>query len=292
VSKTSASPSGPFVITGLSGSGKTVLSRSLEDVGYRCVDNIPLGMVIELFERCEHEVDRLAVVLDLRAEGFAAVFPEILKELSRRWPGLRLVFVEADFEALMQRFSVARRPHPLRGKALQHAIQEESESLQAVRRLADVVVDTTRMNPHELRRQAMSLAGVPEPGQLLSLEVESFSYLQAVPPTASLVFDVRFLPNPYFVDELRSLPGDDPTVIEWMTGFDEVSDAIRRIVDLVLYLVPRYGDEMKTNLTVAVGCTGGRHRSVYVASKISEAMAQSGYEVTLHHRDKDRWRYK
>lgn len=282
---------GPFVITGLSGSGKTVLSRSLEDVGYLCVDNIPLELVSELFSRASGNVDRLAVVLDVRAEGFTERFPPILQKLKADWPHLRLVFVEASPEVLLRRFSLARRPHPLRGRNLESAIREEYLSLEGVRRAADVVVDTTTLNPHELRRQALGLGGIDNLKSLLSLDVESFSYLHGVPPTASLVFDVRFLPNPYFVDELRELPGDDPAVERWMEQFPEVETSVGKIVSLTLDLLPRYGAELKTHLKISAGCTGGRHRSVYTACRIADAVEAAGYNVSLHHRDKDRWRY-
>jgi len=283
---------GPFVITGLSGSGKTVLSRSLEDIGYLCVDNIPLKLVSSLFATTEGDTDRLAVVLDVRAEGMAEKFPEVYQSLKNDHQDLRLVFVEADPEVLLRRYSVARRPHPMKDGAIETSIAAERTSLEAVRALSDLIVDTTNLSPHELRRQVLTLgAGDSEPPEVLSVEVESFSYLQGVPSTASVVLDVRFLPNPYFEQELRALSGDDAPVREWLNDQAEVGEAIRRFVDLALYLIPRYSDELKSHLTIAVGCTGGRHRSVYVADRVAEALRNAGREVALRHRDKDRWRY-
>lgn len=283
---------GPFVITGLSGSGKTVLSRSLEDTGYLCVDNIPLKLVSSLFASTEEDTDRLAVVLDVRARGMADTFPDVYQDLKGDYPDLRLVFVEADPEILLRRYSVARRPHPMKDGAIETSIAAERKSLEAVRELADLIVDTTNLSPHELRRQVLTLgAGDSEPPEVLSVEVESFSYLQGVPSTASVVLDVRFLPNPYFEQELRSLSGEDAPVREWLNEQAEVGEAIRRLVDLALYLIPRYGEELKSHLTIAVGCTGGRHRSVYVADRVAEALREAGREVALRHRDKDRWRY-
>jgi len=282
---------GPFVITGLSGAGKTVLSRSLEDIGYRCVDNIPLELVPDLFERFSAEADRLVVVLDMRTEGFAENFPAVHQQLVRRWTGLRLVFVEASPEVLLRRFSVARRPHPLRGLKLADAIAREALSLAAVRKAADLVIDSSELNPHELRRRALGLGGMEDPRELLTVDVESFSYLHGVPPVASLVFDVRFLPNPYFMHELRSLPGDHPDVKAWLDGIAEVNEALEQLTGLVLSLLPRYGAELKSHVTVAAGCTGGRHRSVYTAVRLADAIRQAGYTVSLNHRDKDRWRY-
>jgi len=281
---------GPFVITGLSGAGKTVLSRSLEDIGYLCVDNIPIQLVRSLFETTE-QPERLVVVLDVRATGMSQDFPGLFHHLKARFDGLRLVFVEASHEILQRRFSIARRPHPLRDRSIERAIADEHESLIAVRELADLIVDTTNLSPHDLRRQMLSLAAGEEVEPLELVEVQSFSYLQGVPPTASLVFDVRFLPNPYFEKSLRSLPGDDPRVRAWLDTHGEVTEAIGRLTDLIGYLLPRYRHELKSQLTIAVGCTGGRHRSVSVAERIAEYLRQGGHQVELRHRDKDRWRY-
>lgn len=281
---------GPFVITGLSGAGKTVLSRSLEDIGYLCVDNIPLQLVPQLFEITD-EAERLVVVLDVRATGMISDFPSVFHKLKSRWDGLRLVFVEASHEILRQRFSIARRPHPLRDRSIERAIADELTSLAEVRAIADLIVDTTNLSPHDLRRQVLALAGNEDVETLTLVEVQSFSYLQGVPPTASLVFDVRFLPNPYFEKSLRALPGDDPLVREWLGTHGEVHEAFTRVMDLITFLLPRYRSELKSQLTIAVGCTGGRHRSVYMAERIAELLRETGHHVEVRHRDKDRWRY-
>jgi len=283
--------SGPFVITGLSGSGKTVLSRSLEDLGYLCVDNIPLELVPELFATSDADLNRLVVVVDVRTRGLSEKFPEIFAGLSSQFEDLRTVFVEATPVVLMRRFSVARRPHPLRDRSIEQAIADERQSLQAVRASADLIIDTTQLTPHDLKRQILSLAGSTHESDAMIVTLQSFSYLQGVPTTASLVFDVRFLPNPYFEDDLRGLAGDDGDVVMWLEEHEEVTDAARRLKDLILYLLPRYGHELKAEVTVAMGCTGGRHRSVYMAERIGRAVKESGYEVVVHHRDKDRWRF-
>jgi UPF0042 nucleotide-binding protein len=283
--------SGPFVITGLSGAGKSVLSRSLEDIGYVCVDNIPLDLVPQLFDRTEGEMDRLVVVLDVRTRGMIQRFPGFFQELKRKIDTLRLIFVEASPQVLLRRFSVARRPHPLRDLSLEQAIIEERKALEGVRSLADIVFETTELSPHDLRRQVLAFAGGDGDGPKMTLEVQSFSYQQGVPATASLVFDVRFLPNPFFEEELRAFSGDDQPVADWLGGFGEVEDAVQRIMDLISYLLPRYAEELKTNLGIALGCTGGRHRSVYVANRVAQALKALGHEVVVHHRDKERWRY-
>jgi len=283
--------SGPFVITGLSGSGKSVLSRSLEDLGYLCVDNIPLELVPRLFETSDIDLERLVVVVDVRTRGLIEEFPRIFEELSAISPTLRVVFVEASPVVLMRRFSIARRPHPLRDRSLEEAIGDERESLLEVRDLADLIVDTTQLTPHDLKRQILSLAGSSTVEQRMTVTCQSFSYLQGVPTTASLVFDVRFMPNPYFEHALRSLSGDDKPVSDWFEERDEVSEAMGRLEDLILFLLPQYGNELKAEVTIATGCTGGRHRSVWAANRIADAVKNEGYNVVVHHRDKDRWRY-
>jgi RNase adapter protein RapZ len=282
---------GPFVITGLSGAGKTLLSRSLEDIGYICVDNIPLELVPLLFARTEEEKDRLVVVLDVRTRGMIQLFPEFFRELRGTYPGVRLVFVEASPEILLRRFSVARRPHPLRELTLERAITEERSALAEFRELADLIIDTTNLSPHDLRRQVQTLGGDDDGRSRLTIEVQSFSYMQGVPATASLVFDVRFLPNPFFVQELRALSGNDDAVKTWLDAYPEVEEAVSRIMDLVSFLLPRYVKEMKTHLGIALGCTGGKHRSVYAAERVARELAGAGHEVVVHHRDKERWRY-
>ncbi len=281
---------GPFILTGYSGSGKTVLSRGLEDIGFHCVDNVPLEVVEDVFRCLEDELDHVAVVLDVRTPGFSERFPEILARLRDVYPSLKLVFVEASLQILLHRYSISRRPHPIRSVSLRDAIRAECDSLIEIRALADIVIDSSQLEPLELRRQALALGGLIELRNLMVLEVESFSYLHGVPSDASLAFDVRFLPNPYYIPELRPLPGDHPKVVEWLESHEDVGAIVGRLSDLVLELVPRYASELKSRLTVAVGCTGGRHRSVYVASRIAERLESSGYTVALHHRDRDRWR--
>jgi UPF0042 nucleotide-binding protein len=273
MTKTKRVFAGPFVITGLSGAGKSVLSRSL------------------LFDRTEGEMGRLVVVLDVRTSGMIQLFPNFFRELKEKYGGLRLIFVEASPEVLLRRFSVARRPHPLRELSLEQAIAEERASLDEVRNLADIIFETTGLSPHDLRRQVLALAAGNGDSPPLTLEIQSFSYQQGVPATASLVFDVRFLPNPFFEEELRSLPGDDPKVIAWLGGFAEVNESVDRILNLISYLLPKYAEELKTHLGIAFGCTGGRHRSVYLADRVAQALKEKGHEVVVHHRDKDRWRY-
>jgi UPF0042 nucleotide-binding protein len=260
-------------------------------MGYVCVDNIPLDLVPLLFARTEDEMNRLVIVLDVRTRGMIQLFPKFFDDLKKDYDGVRLVFVEAAPEILLRRFSVARRPHPFRDLSLERAITEERSTLAEVREMADLIIDTTNLSPHDLRRQVLTLGGRETDQPPLTVEVQSFSYLQGVPATASLVFDVRFLPNPFFEPRLRTLAGDDEEVAAWLSGYEEVDEAVRRIMDLISYLLPRYAEEMKTHLGIALGCTGGRHRSVYVADRVARGLIDAGHEVVVHHRDKERWRY-
>ena len=282
---------GPFVVSGLSGAGKSVLSRSLEDLGYICVDNIPLGLLRPLFEGTENP-DRLVVVLDVRRRGLAAELPGILEGLRRDFPGLQLLFVEAGESVIQQRFSVVRRPHPFRGLGLLEAIRGEQRELEPLGRIADFRLDTSRLTPHQLRREILELVGFRDPASLMTVEFQSFSYLRGVPETASMVLDVRFLPNPFFHNELRELSGSDREVSEWLMEQDGVPDNVSRFSALISDLIPKYAAEMKTYLLIAFGCTGGRHRSVFMAESMSEYCHGAFPEMAIRilHRDRDQWR--
>ncbi len=282
---------GPFVISGLSGAGKSVLSRSLEDLGYTCIDNIPLDLLPPLFERAE-EPERLVVVLDVRAKGLALQLPGILEGLRRDFPGLQFLFVEAGESVLQQRFSVARRPHPFRGLPMIEAIRAENRELEPLRGLADFRLDTTRLTPHQLRREILEMVGFSDPSTLMTVEFQSFSYLRGVPETASMVFDVRFLPNPFFCPDLRELSGSDRKVSDWLIRQKGVPDHLSSFSTLIKGLIPEYAAEMKPYLLIAFGCTGGRHRSVFMAESMSEICRAEFPEIAIRtqHRDRDQWR--
>jgi len=282
---------GPFVVTGLSGAGKSVLSRSLEDLGYLCIDNIPLELLEALFERTETP-ERLVVVLDVRTSGLAARFPAILEKLRRGFPRLKLLFVEADQTILQQRFSVVRRPHPFRGLPLLEAIRGEERELEPLKQLADFRLDTSRLTPHQLRREILELAGVHDPSELMTVEFQSFSYLRGVPETASMVFDLRFLPNPFFEPGLRALSGSDPEVRDWLLAQEGVKENIALFSTLIRDLIPKYAAEMKTYLLIAFGCTGGRHRSVFTTEAVADDCRRAfpDMAVRMLHRDRDQWR--
>ncbi len=279
------------LITGLSGSGKSVVARCLEDLGYFTVDNLPLPLLRELLSRprelaCGHE--RIAVVADLRAPGFAADFPALIAELDGSGACIRptVLFLDANDEVLVRRFSETRRPHPL--AADQQAIdgiRRERELLAGVRPRADMVLDTSRWSIHETRDQiyrAFAAAGA-EPEMVITLT--SFGFKHGVPVDADLLFDVRFLANPYFEPELREQTGKDAPVLAYLDRQGDFGEVIARLADLLGFLLPRYRCENRSYLNVAIGCTGGRHRSVAVCERLRERLETAGWPARLNHRD-------
>jgi RNase adapter protein RapZ len=277
------------LITGLSGAGKSVVTRCFEDLGFRCVDNLPLGLIGPLFESFGHHAGgHWAVVVDVRTPGFTAAAPDLVASLKRRHPGLSVVFVEASNDAIVRRFSETRRPHPYRQIAIADAVLQERSDLEGVRALADDVIDTTGLTPHELRAEVASRFGTTENALPMLIRSESFGFRYGIPPDANLVLDVRFLPNPHFVAELRPLPGSDPRVRRWLEEHSEVEQAFVRFRDLIESLLPEYRKEQKSYLVIAFGCTGGRHRSVYLAERLAAHLVEKRWLVTVHHRDRDR----
>ncbi len=278
------------VLTGMSGAGKTLAIRAFEDMGYFCVDNLPVELIpvfADLCARSGREITRAALVVDVREGTFLEEFPAIYDAL-RRAEGrrTRLLFFEADDDALIRRFSETRRPHPLAGEGtLEEGIRRERELLAPLRDRADLIIDSSRFNVHQLRRYIQEHFALKPGASTLQISVVSFGYKHGVPAESDLVFDTRFLPNPFFVDELRGKTGLDVAVAAYLEAIDEYRDFERRITDLLAFLVPRYVREGKSYLTVAVGCTGGRHRSVALAEAVSAALRKQGYTVKTSHRD-------
>ncbi len=277
------------VITGLSGSGKTLAIRAFEDMGYFCVDNLPVALIPVFADLCARRPDlrRAALVVDVREGTFLKEFPAIFDGL-RRTPGRRgrLLFFEADDEALMRRFSETRRPHPLAsGGGLEDGIRREREMLQPLRDRADLIIDSSLFNVHELRRYIRDHFAPRGGAQPMGISIVSFGYKRGVPPESDLLFDTRFLPNPFFVDTLRGRSGLDREVIDYLEAMPEYREFRARIVDMLAFLIPQYLREGKSYLTVAIGCTGGRHRSVAMAEAVSQALRARGYEVKASHRD-------
>jgi UPF0042 nucleotide-binding protein len=273
----------------MSGAGKSVVTRCFEDLGFRCVDNLPLELIKPLFVHIWQSAGPpWVVVVDVRAQGFAGGFPTLMASLKELYPDLRLVFVEASTEAIVRRFSETRRPHPYRGMSVADAVVRERAELGPVRALSDDRLDTTGLTPHELRAEVATRFGSTELALPMVVRCESFGFRYGVPPDANLVFDVRFLPNPHFVPELRALPGDNPEVRTWLEKEPEVEETFVKMRDLVASLLPAYKREQKSYLVVAFGCTGGRHRSVYFAERLAKYLSEKQWVVALVHRDRDR----
>ncbi|HTR02866.1 MAG TPA: RNase adapter RapZ [Thermoanaerobaculia bacterium] len=281
-------PESVVVVTGLSGSGKSYVNKCLEDMGYFCVDNLPLELVEPLLDQVSTK-KRVGIILDVRNPDFAARFPEILGRLRRRVPGTRLLFLDASEESLIRRFSETRRPHPLSGKvSLLEALRRERAMLEEVRAVADVVVDTSAMTVHELRSfMQKTFVGDPESTGMV-VSATSFGYKFGVPHDVDLLFDVRFLANPHFVPELKGKTGMDPAVAAYIEKDPESHAFMDRLVGFLDYLLPQFDREHKSYLSIGIGCTGGKHRSVYVAEQLAARLHERGYPVRVSHRDATR----
>ena len=276
------------LITGLSGSGKASVLKAFEDLGYYCVDNLPIDLIPRLAEMCQQAasgIDRVAAVVDSRGGEALSQVPTVYRELSRGDLRPSLVFLEASDKALIRRFEETRRPHPLgRDLPVREGIRLERLLLKPIHQLASVVIDTSRLNVHELRDLIQTrFGGVAARAMLVS--TVSFGYRFGVPQDADLVFDVRFLPNPNYVAKLKKKTGTDVGVRRFMESHPQTAEFISRLMSLLLYLLPQYIAEGKSYLTIAIGCTGGRHRSVYLAEAIAAALARDGYKTKASHRD-------
>jgi UPF0042 nucleotide-binding protein len=280
-----------IVVTGMSGGGKTHAIRALEDLGYYCVDNLPTPLIPVLAELSRHEDadnPKVAVVVDIRERRFITQFPRVWRRL-KATPDLEplLVFLEASDAALLRRYSETRRPHPLAPRRpIADALKEERAILGSVRAMADEIVDTSEMSVHELRQVFQGMVqGVKDRAKLV-LTFESFGYKHGLPLDADLVFDCRFLPNPHFVAGLRAKTGKDRAVAAYMRKHSETRDLVQRLSAFLKYLVPRYVQEGKAYLTVAIGCTGGRHRSVYLAETLKRELRElKTVNARVRHRD-------
>lgn len=276
------------VISGMSGSGKSTALRCFEDLGHYCVDNLPPPLIPTFVDLCRAAsgIDRAALVVDVRTRDFLQRFAPIWEQLRRQERGrVRLLFLDADDSVLLQRFSETRRPHPLATSGtLKDGVKAERELLGPVRELADDVVDTSQFNVHGLRDFLGERFGDTEDGGL-TVQVVSFAYRNGLVENADLVFDVRFLPNPHYDPELRPLTGLDKPVREFIESRPETQEFLQRTGELLRFLLPHYEREGKSYLTLAFGCTGGRHRSVAVAARVAAALQEHGYPASVSHAD-------
>jgi UPF0042 nucleotide-binding protein len=279
------------VLTGVSGSGKSQAIRALEDLGYFCVDNLPvtlLPMLAELTLRAASEIARAAVVVDVREGKLLEEFPAVYRKLQamdRLNPVL--IYLDAADATLVRRFSETRRPHPLApDRSALEGIREERTAMRAIKRMADHVVDTTSLNVHDLRHAFTHVGSGKAPGMPLVVTIMSFGFKYGIPVNADLLFDVRFLPNPHFVPSLRPFTGRDRKVIQYLDKSEATHDFLRHTLSLLKFLVPQYVIEGKTYLTIGIGCTGGRHRSVAVAEALKKGLGTiDGVRLRVAHRD-------
>lgn len=278
------------ILTGLSGSGKLSALKAFEDMGFYAVDNLPIELLPSFAELVSQsvEITRAVLVVDAREGRGLERFPEIVKDLRGKL-SVTVVYLEASKAALLRRFSETRRPHPLgQGDMVTQAIQAEQRLFGPVRKMADVRIDTTNFNVHELRAYIQNEFRRDSTGKSLLISSVSFGYKHGVPLEADLVFDVRFLPNPHFVPEFRKLTGRDKKVIAYLNQFPQTREFLDRVTELLLFLLPHYIREGKSYLTLAFGCTGGQHRSVMIAEEMQRRLADKGFQAKVAHRDAPR----
>lgn len=278
------------ILTGLSGSGKSTVLHAFEDMGFYCVDNLPVELIpifAELHAAGEGDLARAALLVDAREGLQLEKLPALLKHLKKDHP-IALVFIEANEDSLLRRYSETRRPHPL-GKnfSVRESLHHERALMEPIRKLADVAIDTSKFNVHELRHFITARFKNPDKRPLM-VSLVSFGFKYGVPSDADLVFDVRFLPNPHFVPKLRPFTGKDPKVRRYIRSFPQTNEFLRRIEGLLTYLIPHYIREGKSYLTIAFGCTGGKHRSVMMSESLAKPLSKRGYSVKVIHRDIDK----
>ncbi|OGP87916.1 MAG: RNase adaptor protein RapZ [Deltaproteobacteria bacterium RBG_19FT_COMBO_43_11] len=277
------------IITGLSGSGKSTALRALEDVEFFCVDNLPVILLpkfLDITSFSSPEIDRVAMVMDLRERSFLEKYKRIFARLKEKGFKIEILFLESSDESLLHRFSETRRSHPLSERGpIMGGIHLEREKLLSLRQMADKIIDTTSINVHQLKdivqRHFLPLSGYKK----MVINVTSFGYRYGLPADADLVFDVRFLPNPYFVENLKNFDGHSTTVKNYVLKNKESKEFLRKILDLMTLLIPLYDKEGKVRLNIALGCTGGKHRSVVMANELSSHFSAKKYIINLNHRD-------
>jgi UPF0042 nucleotide-binding protein len=277
------------IITGLSGSGKSTALRALEDIGFFCVDNLPVVLLpkfLEIQSDPAKQIAQVAMVMDLRERGFLAKYPRIFTRLKEKGYRIEILFFDAVDEAILHRFSETRRSHPLAPRgSLMDGVRLEREKLCSLKQMADKVFDTTSCNVHQLKDVVQRYFLGESPGRRLVVNVTSFGYRFGLPADADMVLDVRFIPNPHFIEELRSCDGHDPLVRDYVLKSEETKNFVEKLFDLMAFLIPLYEKEGKSRFNIALGCTGGHHRSVVMANHLGAFFADKGYFVNIAHRD-------
>ncbi len=287
-----ANPRELVIVTGMSGSGKLSALKTFEDLGYYSVDNLPLELIPRFADLVAKsaEIERAALVVDVREGIRLDRFPVILKQVRAVLP-TRVVFLEASEDVIVRRFSETRRPHPLgRGETVLASIRAERKRLDPIRNVADILLDTSKFNVHELRAHLQAQFGRAEGSsdRNLTISINSFGFKNGVPSDADLVFDVRFLPNPHFIPEFRKLTGKHPRVAKYVRSFPQTREFLDKAAEMLTFLLPHYIKEGKSYLTIGIGCTGGQHRSVMIAEELKKRLGAAGYRAKTAHRDMPR----
>jgi RNase adapter protein RapZ len=281
-----------IIVTGLSGSGKSVAIRALEDNGYFCIDNLPALLIPKFIDLCEgynEGISRIALGVDLRAGQFLQALPQVLADMRHAGHHVQVLFFDASDEVLLRRFSETRRPHPLAGEEpVQEGISRERKALEAMRELADKVIDTTDLNVHELKREMEERFCQAPYSRSMNVFLTSFGYKYGIPHDTDMILDVRFLPNPYFVTELRAHDGLETEVEEYVLKNEETRTFLDRLYSLLEFALPLYEREGKSSLTLALGCTGGRHRSVVLVEELHKRLGGGKFRIHVKHRDIDK----
>jgi UPF0042 nucleotide-binding protein len=301
-----------ILISGLSGSGKTTAIKALEDIGFYCVDNLPILLLPKFIELCEQsggKISKVAVVEDIRGTASYPVWEEskvaqegkdfledsrrVIQNLKKEGYSIEILFLESSDPILMRRFSETRRQHPLAvGGSIGEGIRLERERLQGIRDMANQVIDTSQFNVHQLKDRIQRYAQEGSSSGQMTVTLLSFGYSLGIPFEADLLLDVRFLPNPYFVEELKRLKGEDPKVTEYVLQWEETKEFLQRVIEFIRFLLPLYIRERKTHLTIAVGCTGGRHRSIVIVNRLAEMLrdewVERGVFLSVRHRDAEK----
>lgn len=277
------------IISGLSGSGKSISIKALEDIGFFCVDNLPVILLpkfLELFVQSPSEVSKVALVMDIRGKIFLKEYPRIFKELKKEGYFMEIIFLECSDEVLVRRFSETRRTHPLaEGKSVIEGIRLERKRLLDLKNISDSIIDTSNYNVHQLKNTITEYFSQVSSLKKMTINLVSFGFRYWLPYDADLIIDVRFLPNPYFIDELKNLTGNNKQVSDYVLKRDEAKKFIKKFSDLILFLLPLYVKEGKSYLTIAIGCTGGKHRSVSVINELANSLDKEKYIINIRHRD-------
>ena len=280
------------VVTGLSGSGKSVAIHALEDSGFFCIDNLPVVLVPKFIDLCQgyqEEIKQIALGVDLRAGHFFQAWPEVQTQLSSAGNRVHVLFLDSSDTVLLRRFSESRRPHPLAGEgSIEEGIARERKALEGMRALADRIIDTSEINVHELKREIEQYFLQPSTPRRMVLLLTSFGYKYGIPHDADMIIDARFLPNPFFVEGLREKNGQQVEVAQFVLRRDETQAFLERLLGLLEFTLPHYEREGKSSLTLALGCTGGKHRSVVLVEELRKRLNSPRYRIQVKHRDIER----